>query len=145
MSLIKHNILFYPNKSCNWTKYDNQTLIFYSKNINITYNECELACIDNKMCSGFEISQNETSLSPFCLLWYNNRCFEPNNNYIISQTQLNYSILLILIPFIVLIIIYFCMIYKNYCKSKNKQCCKRKPKIMYIYYVDNIQHLDEVF
>lgn len=136
-------MLFIKNKDCIWTKYNNQTLYFYSKNINITYNEYETACLNNAKCSGFEISQNGTSL-----LWYNNNtCIETNNinTYsIIYQTQINY-ILLILIPFILLIIIYFYMIYKNYCKNKNKKCCKKKPKIMYIYYIDDIQHLDEVF
>jgi len=151
MSSLKNNILFYPNKECIWIKYNNETWNFYSKNRNITYDECETACLNNSKCSGFEISQNGTNFSPFCLLWYNNTCFEPNNNNnnintysIIYQTQINY-ILLILIPFILLIIIYIFMIYTKYCKSKNKKCCRRKPKIMYIYYIDDIQHLDEVF
>jgi hypothetical protein len=148
----KDDILFYQNKGCIWSLYDDTFFEFYSKNRNITENECKLACINNTRCTGFELSQYGTSLSPFCLLWFDGTCFEPNyeynNNYnidtysIISKSFLNNDIIsYILILSIIFIVFLLGCVGICYTGCTNK--CKPPPKIVKVYYINESNESNE--
>lgn len=151
-SLENDDILFYQNKGCIWTSYDDTFFEFYSKNRNITEKECKLACINNTRCSGFELSQYGTNLSPFCLLWFDGTCYEPNYEYNNNYNIDTYSIIpnvyitndIIAYTLILSIIIIVCLLgFIGICGLGCSKRAKPPPKIVKVYYINDSSESNE--
>jgi len=140
MSIDNEYFRIYNNKICDWNKCDD--CVIYSQNQNISIYDCVSACFNdnsfNKMCTGCTVSPSGNTIRPFCILWYNDECYEPTTTYNYGVTTYSfvsrsasrrtmYALLMIIgVPF-TCFVLFFCIMYCvagyypiSICKKRNK-------------------------